>query len=207
MLNVLGMYPGEAGELGTECAAPDVMNSRWGGFLEGVDRFDAPFFGISRGEASMMDPQQRLLLEVSWEALEDAAIARESIAGRSVAAVMGVSSWNYATISNVVPTRGASGLALCINANRLSYFLNVHGPSLVVDTACSSSLVAADLACRYLASGTAEVALVGGVNVILAPQTSVSFAQAGMLAADGRCKKLDERADGYVRSEGCGVAT
>jgi acyl transferase domain-containing protein len=184
---------------------PDTMNTRWGGFVKEIDTFDCQFFGISRAEAKNMDPQQRLSMEVAYEALENAAISRESLAGTQTGIFVGVSSFDYALLSDQVPPRGTTGLATCIVANRLSYFFDVHGASVGVDTACSSSLVATDMACQNLRSGSADLALVLGVNVILAPKITVSFAQAGMMAPDGRCKTFDAAANGYVRSEGCAV--
>jgi acyl transferase domain-containing protein len=182
-----------------------AMNTRRGGFLRRLDQFDPAFFGISFGEACGIDPQQRLLLEVSWQAIEDAGYAPNLWAGGQVGVFIGISSWDYSTLLTEAPARGGTGVVPSIAANRLSYFFDFHGPCMAVDTACSSSLVAVDLACQSLRSGTVEKALAGGVNVILLPFTTVAAAQAGMLATDGRCKTFDADADGYVRSEGCGV--
>lgn len=186
--------------------APGKMSTRWGGWLERVDRFDAGFFGISPREAACMDPQQRLLLEVVWEALEDGGQVPEALAGTSTGVFVGLAGNDYGLRQLGGRSAGdifaGTGSALSIAANRLSYVLDLHGPSLVLDTACSSSLVAVLFACRSLWSGECPLAIAGGANVILSPWLSVSFSKAGVLAPDGRCKTFDARADGYVRSEG-----
>jgi acyl transferase domain-containing protein/acyl carrier protein len=187
---------------------PDA--SRWGGFLERVDAFDPAVFGISPREAAYMDPQQRLLLEVAWEALEDAGLPLEECAGRPVGVFMGISTYDYAALHLADAGRAAEGYgntggALSIAANRISYLFDLQGPSLAVDTACSSSLTATDLACRSLWRGESTVALAGGVNVILSPAITIAFSRLKAMAADGRCKTFDARADGYVRGEGAGV--
>ncbi|MFU8802987.1 MAG: beta-ketoacyl synthase N-terminal-like domain-containing protein, partial [Bradymonadaceae bacterium] len=188
-----------------ELGGTDKMNTRRAGFIEGIDRFDAPFFGISKREAQAMDPQQRLLLEVSYSALEDAAISPASLEGTRTGVFMGLSGQDYSVMLEGVPVRAATGVASSIAANRLSYLLDLRGPSMVVDTACSSSLVALDAAVWNLRLGRCDTAIVGGVNAILCPDMTVAFSQAGMLAPDGRCKTFDASADGYVRGEGCGV--
>ncbi|AKT38857.1 type I polyketide synthase [Chondromyces crocatus] len=188
-----------------DLTSPLTMNTRWGSFIHGVDGFDPEFFGISYREACAMDPQQRLLLEVSWEALERAGMSTAQIAGTDAGVFIGCASVDYYSLMRNPPTRGGSGVAMSIMANRLSYFFDLRGPSMTIDTACSSSLVAANLACQALRNGTIRMALVGGVNLILSPVTTISASQAGMMAPDGRCKTFDERANGYVRSEGCGV--
>ena len=180
----------------------------WGGFLELVDQFDAQFFNLSPRETINIDPQQRLLLEVSWEALENAGLAAEQLAGSRGGVFIGISSGDYVKLSgHFANTQAyyATGNALSIAANRLSYFLDWHGPSWSVDTACSSSLVAVHQACQSLLEGECEIALAGGVNLILTPQLTLTFSTAGMMSADGRCKTFDAEADGYVRGEGCGV--
>ncbi|RKN39509.1 type I polyketide synthase [Streptomyces hoynatensis] len=188
---------------------PDRMNTKWGGFLDDVEGFDAEFFGISAREAARVDPQQRLALEVAWEAIEDAGLAAEHLAGTRTGVFMGVSTFDHATAvfgspEDVQPYDGTGG-ALSIVANRLSYNFNLRGPSISVDTACSSSLVATHLAAQALRAGEADIALAGGVNVITSPRIALSFSQGGLTAPDGRCKAFDHRADGYVRSEGVGV--
>ncbi|MEO0685092.1 MAG: beta-ketoacyl synthase N-terminal-like domain-containing protein, partial [Cyanobacteria bacterium J06649_11] len=182
--------------------------NNWGGFLEQIDQFDAQFFNLSPRETINIDPQQRLLLEVSWEALENAGLAAEQLAGIKGGVFIGISSGDYAKLNgNKANTQAyyATGNALSIAANRLSYFLDWRGPSLALDTACSSSLVAVHQACQSLLAGESEIALAGGVNVILPPQLNLTFSEAGMMSVDGRCKTFDAEADGYVRGEGCGV--
>ena len=191
-------------------ADPEKMHTRWGGFLEQVDQFDPLFFGISPREAELMDPQQRLLLEVSWEALENAGQTQQQLAGSQTGVFIGISNYDYSRLQFNHPVAtsnvySSTGNAFSIAANRLSYLLDLRGPSWAVDTACSSSLVAVHQACQSLRSGESHLALAGGVNLILSPELTITFAKAGMLAADGRCKTFDAKADGYVRGEGCGV--
>ncbi|WAN68825.1 type I polyketide synthase [Moorena producens JHB] len=192
-----------------DISKPGKTNSRWGGFLEQVDRFDPHFFGISPRETQTMDPQQRLLLELAWEALEDAGQPPEELAGTPTGVFMGVSSFDYYELIAQNPsnfsTYTGTGNLNCINANRLSYFFDFHGPSMAIDTACSSSLVAVHLACQSLWSAESTLALVGGVHIVTSPWMSVAYAQGGFMAADGRCKTFDAKADGYVRSEGAGL--
>ena len=188
---------------------PGRMNTRWGGFLDRVDRFDPGFFGISTREAASMDPQQRLILEVVWEALEHAGLAREHVAQSATGVYIGVSNFDYARRGERAPESidvySGIGAALSIIANRVSYFLDLRGPSLAIDSACSSSLVAVHAACRSLLAGECDMAIAGGVNVMLGPEPTIAFSQARMMAGDGRCKTFDARADGYVRGEGAGV--
>jgi acyl transferase domain-containing protein/pimeloyl-ACP methyl ester carboxylesterase/acyl carrier protein len=185
------------------------QGNEWGGFLERVDQFDPQFFGISPRETQRMDPQQRLLLEVSWEALEHAGIAPEKLARSATGVFMGISSSDYSQLQLhygvEIDAYAGTGNAHSIAANRISYFFDFKGPSLTVDTACSSSLVAVHLACQSLKHGECDRAIVGGVNLMLSPELNQTFSQAGMMAADGRCKTFDASADGYVRGEGCGV--
>ena len=185
------------------------LQTRWGGFLPHIDQFDADFFGITPREAEKLDPQQRWLLEVAWEALEQAGQSPSQLAESQTGVFVGISSNDYARRVVADPTQldayVGTGNALSIAANRLSYLLNLRGPSLAVDTACSSSLVAVHLACQSLRQGECDLALVGGVNALLSPELTLAFAQAQMMAADGRCKTFDAAADGYVRGEGCGV--
>ncbi|MEM9214630.1 MAG: alpha/beta fold hydrolase [Cyanobacteria bacterium P01_F01_bin.150] len=184
-------------------------SAKVGGFLsQRVDEFDPQFFGISPREANRMDPQQRLLLEVSWEALEQAGIAPTHLAGTSTGVFVGISSSDYSHLQAREMTTdpySGTGNAHSIAANRLSYVLDLRGPSLTVDTACSSSLVALHNATRSLQNGECDQAIAAGVNLILSPDLTLTFADAGMLAADGRCKTFSAAADGYVRGEGCGV--
>jgi acyl transferase domain-containing protein len=192
--------PSAPGEAGTLC----------GGFLDRVDLFDAAFFGISGREAESMDPQQRLLLEVAWEALENAGIATSRLRGSSTGVFIGITTSDYARLAVANDSVGldvytATGGALNVAAGRLSFVFGLNGPSLAVDTACSSSLVAVHLACQSLRARECDFALTGGVNVLLTPEPFICLAKWGMLAPDGRCKTFDERADGFVRAEGCGI--
>ncbi|NEZ64969.1 SDR family NAD(P)-dependent oxidoreductase [Leptolyngbyaceae cyanobacterium CCMR0082] len=189
-------------------AKPDKMNTRWGGFLPQVDQFDPQFFNISPREAINMDPQQRLLLEVAWEALENANIIPQQTSGKSVGVFTGISTHDYSVLTwghTQNEPHAAIGTANSIVANRLSYLFNWTGPSMAIDTACSSSLVAVHLACQSLWRGESPLAIAGGANILLLPSSTVSFSKAGFMAADGRCKTFDARADGYVRSEGVGI--
>ncbi len=192
-------------------AKPGKMVSRFGGFLTDIDKFDAAFFGIAPREAAMMDPQQRLLLEVTWQALESGAIAPRSLAGSSTGIYLGIASGDYGQMqlhsgdARLLDVHYASGNGHSIASGRLSYLLGLKGPSVSIDTACSSSLVAVHLACQALRAGECSMAIAGGVNVILAPETTVALSQAHMLAPDGRSKAFDARADGFARAEGCGV--
>ncbi|MGB7923762.1 MAG: aminotransferase class III-fold pyridoxal phosphate-dependent enzyme, partial [Pyrinomonadaceae bacterium] len=188
---------------------PGKMNTRWGGFLEQVEMFDARFFGISTREAIRMDPQQRLLLEVASDALEDAGQASERLAGTRTGVFVGISNNDYGRAQwnepRLIDAYAGTGNALSITANRLSYFFDFQGPSMAVDTACSSSLVAVHLACQNLWQGECALALAGGANLILSPEVTINFTKAGMMAPDGRCKAFDARANGFVRSEGAGL--
>ena len=190
--------------------APGKMATRWGGFLDEVDRFDAQLFGISPREAVSMDPQQRLLLETSWQALERAAIAPSSLAGSRTGVFVGVSTADYFQLQlqpglQNIDAYLASGSAPSVAAGRIAYTLGLQGPTLSVDTACSSSLVALHLAAQALRNGECDAALAGGVNLILSPVTTIALSKAQMMAPDGRCKAFDARADGFVRGEGCGI--
>ncbi|KUJ69436.1 hypothetical protein ACZ90_11115 [Streptomyces albus subsp. albus] len=186
------------------------MSTRWGGFLDRVDHFDHDFFGISRREALAMDPQQRLTLEVAWEALEDAGQAPGGLAGSRTGVFMGVCSNDFASRTLRDPldatAYASTGTAHSIVPGRVSYTLDLHGPSVAVDSACSASLFAVHSACQSLRAGECDLALGGGVNVVLSPIPSIAFSQfPGMVAPDGRCKTFDASANGYVRGEGCGV--
>ena len=200
----LGSYYSAAEEL-----QPGKMSTRWGGFLEQIDQFDAAFFGISPREAARLDPQQRLLLEVTWEALERSGQNPTALAGSATGVFVGISSSDYSRLQfshpELIDAYAGTGNAHSIAANRLSYLLDLQGPSMAIDTACSSSLVATHLGMNSLRSGEIDLALIGGVNLLLAPDLSITFSQAQMMAADGRCKTFDARADGYVRGEGCGM--
>jgi acyl transferase domain-containing protein len=190
---------------------PGKMYVREGGFIEHLDRFDADFFGISPREAMAMDPQQRLWLEVCWEALEQANIVPADLFSSQTGIFVGASSFDFAAIMakklpiGQIDAYLGTGASLNILAGRLSYWLGLTGPSMAVDTACSSSLLAVHNACQSLRLGECDMALAGGVNVILAPETYVAFSRAGMLSAEARCKTFAENADGFIRSEGCGA--
>jgi acyl transferase domain-containing protein len=185
-------------------------NTRYGGFLDQVDLFDPGFFGISGREAESMDPQQRLLLEVTWEALENAGIAPAGLRGSATGVFVGITTSDYAhlAVANIgtdLDVYTATGTALSVAAGRLSYVLGLNGPSMAVDTACSSSLVAVHLACQSLRRRECDLALVGGVNLLITSEPFICLSKMGMMAPDGRCKTFDERADGFVRGEGCGM--
>lgn len=189
--------------------APGKVITRNGGFLEDTDQFDAEFFGISPREVEHMDPQQRMLLEVAWEAFEDAGLPVGLLSGSLTGVFAGIWTGEYENLmlrsipsADLYMTTGGGRYSA---AGRISYLLDFRGPSVSVDTACSSSLVAIHLACQSLRSGESELALAGGVNLIFEPTISVAYSNAGMLSADGRCKFGDKSANGYVRSEGCGL--
>jgi acyl transferase domain-containing protein len=172
---------------------PGKMSTRWGGFIEqGAAMFDANFFGISPREAERMDPQQRIALEVAWEALEDAALAPDKLSGTQTGVFLGVSHSDYDRLIYQDQTRlsafNGTGSYHCIAANRISFLLNLTGPSMAIDTACSSSLVAVHLACQSLRLGESSMALAGGVNMNLSPEETIALSKARAMAADGRCK-------------------
>ena len=181
-----------------------------GGFLRGIDQFDPKFFNISPKEADYIDPQQRLVLETAWEALEDANVEPTGLRNGNGAVYLGVGSMDYllelgALDPEELDSHLGTGTAHSAVSGRLSYFLGWRGPCVSVDTACSSSLVAVHLAVEGLRSRECDIALAGGVNAIHHPTTSIVFSAADMLAPDGQCKTFDDTADGYARSEGCGV--
>ena len=183
--------------------------TRWGAFLSDVAGFDAEYFGITPREADYIDPQQRIVLEVTVEALEHAGIPAESLQRSQTGVFIGacVSEYGYLAsrdLSQIEAWTGTGG-SLSIIANRLSYVLDLHGPSLTIDTACSSSLVAVHLACQSLRTGQSELAIAGGVNMLLSPVVTRSFDQAEAMSPTGACHAFDASADGFVRGEGCGV--
>src|ERR1700736_6011049 len=189
--------------------APGRMSSKWGGLLPDVAGFDADFFGISPREAEAMDPQQRLMLEVAWEALEHAGIAPDKLAGTRTGVMMGVYYTEYQGISAANPDRidaySATGNAHAVAVGRIAYLLGLRGPAVAVDSACSSSLVTVHLACQSLRLRESDLALAGGVSLILRPETQIAMSKWGMLSPRGRCHTFDARADGFVRGEGAGV--
>jgi len=188
---------------------PGKMDTRWGGFIDNIDKFDASFFGISPREAISMDPQQRLVLEVCWQALEDAGEMSDKLNGSNTGVFVGISGSDYGRlIFNGRPDLNlysGTGNSTSIAANRVSYTLGLQGPSIAIDTACSSSLVSVHLACQSLKNRECDMALAGGVNLVLSPEMTIIFSKAKLMAPDGRCKTFDSSADGYVRSEGCGM--
>jgi len=191
--------------------APGKMYCRVGGYLESVDRFDAPFFDIPRAEAEQMDPQHRLLLEVAWEALERAGCAGDGLAGSLTGVFMGQFMNDYAHLGlysgNPADINAYNTLSnlRSLAAGRLAYALGVNGPAMEVDAACSSSLLAIHLACQSLRRRECDLALAGGVNLILSPQNSIGLCKLRMMSFSGRCRSFDAGADGYVRGEGCGA--
>jgi acyl transferase domain-containing protein len=183
---------------------------RWqAGLLDNIDQFDARFFGISAREAATMDPQQRLVLEVGWHALEDSGHAPGALAGTSTGVFIGLTTSDYGQLiqnGDCPPdVYIATGNAHSVTAGRLSFVLGLQGPSIAVDTACSSSLVAVHLACLSLRARTCRMALAGGVNVLLSEKPFEYFRAWGMMSSAGKCKSFDASADGFVRSEGCGI--
>lgn len=202
------------------CVIGELPDDRWtrfpeeaattrGGYLADVQCFDAPFFGIAPREAVFVDPQHRLLLEVAWEALEHAGIPADTLAGCPVGAFVGISTNDYSRLllahGGAADAYAGAGNAASMAAHRLSYHLDLQGPSVAVDTACSSSLVAVHLACQSLRLGECDVALAGGVNLMLSPELTEVLSRGGMLSPAGLCKTFDAAADGYVRGEGVGV--
>lgn len=195
-------------------AASGGLSCFHGSFLHQVDQFDPLSFGLSPREAAAMDPQHRLVLEVAHEALESAGLAPIRLRGTRAGVYLGLCTGDYAwrQLRAAAPGRTegldlhfATGSSFAMAAGRLAYGLGLHGPALAIDSACSSSLVAVDLAVRGLRDRSIDLALAGGVSLLLSPETSICFARGGMLAGDGRCKTFDAAADGYVRGEGCGV--
>jgi acyl transferase domain-containing protein/acyl carrier protein len=184
---------------------------RWGGFLDQVDQFDPSFFGIAPREAVAMDPQQRILLEVVWEALESGGFVKQRLVGTRTGVFVGMHSHSidYYMLQKDLLSPGSpyvgTGTAHNVAAGRLSYWFDWRAPSITLDTACSSSLAAVHLAVQSLRAGESDLCVAAGVNVLLAPEFTIHASRMDMLAPDGRCKPFDERADGFVRSEGCGV--
>lgn len=193
----------------SETQTPGKMVTKWGGFIDDVDRFDAPFFEISPREAALMDPQQRVLLQETYKLFESAGYSAHSLRGAPVGVFIGISGSDYAGMMlKGVEDRNiytATGTSYSIAANRLSYFFDLRGPSVSIDTACSSSLTAFSQAVDAVKSGDCTMAVAGGVNMILSPEGTLSFSESGLMAPDGRCKTFDADANGIVRSDGCGV--
>ncbi|MBF0397987.1 MAG: SDR family NAD(P)-dependent oxidoreductase, partial [Desulfobacterales bacterium] len=187
----------------------EFPDCKWGGFIPDVDKFDNRFFGISPGEAELMDPQQRLFLETVWKTIEDAGYKASDLSGTNTGLFVGVATDDYHELLNKyvqeIEPHSSTGISRSVLANRISYFLNLHGPSEPIDTACSSSLVAIHKAVMAIQCGDCDMAIAGGVNVILTPSVTIAFSKAGMLSSDGKCKTFDKDADGYVRGEGVGA--
>ncbi|MEV7013093.1 aminotransferase class III-fold pyridoxal phosphate-dependent enzyme [Streptosporangium sp. NPDC051022] len=190
-------------------AEPGKISSRWAGCVDGIEEFDAAFFGLSPAEAEQMDPQQRMLLEVAYEAMERAGLPPSHDLVRDCGVFVGISGSDYGRalggdLSAIGPYF-STGQALSIAANRISYAWDMRGPSVAVDTACSSGLVAVDMAVQSLRRGACSVALAGAVNVVLGPENWVSLSRFGMMATDGRCRSFGAGGDGFVRSDGCAL--
>jgi acyl transferase domain-containing protein/enoyl-CoA hydratase/carnithine racemase/acyl carrier protein len=184
-------------------------NVKWGGFIDGIGEFDPLFFNISPREAELMDPQQRLLMTYAWLALEDSAHLASSLSGGNTGIFVGTASSSYSDLiakaKTDIESYSSTGTVASMGPNRMSYFLNIHGPSEPVETACSSSLVAIHKAILAIEAGDCDQAIVGGINTIITPDAHINFNKAGMLCQDGRCKTFSKQADGYVRSEGVGM--
>jgi len=202
--NVERFFDGEPGLAGKTVA-------KRGGFLDGIDQFDPQFFGISPREAPYIDPQQRLLLETAWEAIEDAGMVLDLEKGTDIGVFVGISHNDYQGLQHTATDRAGisahtpTGSAHSIAANRISYCLNLSGPSMAMDTACSSALTAVHVACEHILAGRCKAAMAGGVTVMITPDGFIGFSQAGMLSPDGKCKAFDASANGFVRGEGAGM--
>jgi myxalamid-type polyketide synthase MxaC len=194
-----------------DATAPGKVASRWGGFLDGIDRFDPYFFGIAPREAAHMDPQQRLWLEVAWEAFEDAGLTSDALAGSKTGVFLGLHShssdyfWLQLQDASRMESFTGTGNAHNIAAGRLAYLFDLRGPAITIDTACSSSLVAVHMACQSLRTGDCRAAIAGGVNAMLSPIWSIPLSRMQMLSPTGRCRAFDASADGFVRGEGAGA--
>jgi polyketide synthase PksM len=194
---------------GDPASEANKTNIKWGAFIDGIAEFDPMFFGISPREAELMDPTQRLLMTHSWKAIEDAGYAAQSLSGSRTAVFLGTGGCGYSTLiaQAGLPAEGynASGTISSVGPNRISYFLNLQGPSEPIETACSSSLLAIHRGVQAIRSEQCDMALVGGVNTIVTPNAHIGLSKAGMLSEDGRCKAFSARANGYVRGEGVGI--
>jgi 3-oxoacyl-(acyl-carrier-protein) synthase/SAM-dependent methyltransferase/acyl carrier protein len=214
-VDAIGEMPADRWNVATQYdadpEAPGKIATRFGGYLTGIDLFDAQRLGISPREAATMDPQQRILLEVAWDALEHAGLAPDTLTGSPTGVFVGIGPTDYLQrfvqrgLRADIDAYLATGNAHSVASGRMSYLLGLHGPAISVDTACSSSLVAIQLACESIRGGACDVALAGGVGVLLGDHNYISLSKARMMAPDGRCKAFDSRADGFVRSEGCGI--
>src|ERR1700745_3747859 len=195
----------------TEPGLPGKSIAKRGGFLDEIDQFDPQFFGISPREAPYVDPQHRLLLETAWEAIEDAGLVLDFERGADLGVFVGISHNDYQGIQSTsfdhfaIGPHTPTGSAHSIAANRISYCLNLRGPSIAMDTACSSALTAVHAACEHIWAGRGDAALAGGVTVMIAPGGFIGFSQAAMLSPEGRCAAFDASASGFVRGEGAGM--
>src|SRR6187551_184185 len=202
--NVERFYDAESGVAGKSIA-------KRGGFIDDIDQFDPQFFGISPREAPYVDPQHRLLLETAWEAIEDAGIVLDLERGTDLGVFVGISHNDYQGIQSTafdhsgISQHTPTGSAHSIAANRISYCLNLRGPSVAMDTACSSALTAVHAACEHIRSGRGDTALAGGVTIMITPGGFIGFSQAGMISPVGRCAAFDASASGFVRGEGAGM--
>ncbi|WP_162901533.1 SDR family NAD(P)-dependent oxidoreductase [Breoghania sp. L-A4] len=198
-----------AAAAGLEAQGLDGNRLRWGAFIDGIDQFDPAFFGISPREAELMDPQQRLFLETVWHAIENAGLDPAALAGSDTGLFAGVSTADYLDLmlrnGTDIEAHAATGMSHCVLPNRVSYLLDLHGPSEAIDTACSSSLVALARGVEAIRRGDCKMAIAGGVNALLAPTLYQAFGRAGMLSPSGACRSFDDGADGYVRGEGVGA--
>jgi polyketide synthase 5 len=194
-----------------EPGVPGRSVSKWGAFVDDVGGFDSEFFGITDREATAIDPQHRLLLETAWESVEHSGINPATLAGSQTGVFVGVTHNDYAYLAAdthaLEGPYGFSGTSFSLASGRIAYALGVHGPAITMDTACSSSLIAIHTACRSLYDGESDIALAGGVSVLLEPRKLASGSAAGMLSPTGRCYAFDAAADGFVSSEGCVVLT
>ena len=192
-----------------DLSASGKSATKWGGFLGRIDAFDAEYFGILPREAQRMDPQQRLLLEVAIEAIDGAGVPHERLRGSRTGVYIASYHNDYAQLLHNdiegIELRTLTGTLHSVLANRLSYFLDLRGPSISIDTACSSSLVAIHTACQSLRFGETDLAISGGVSLMITPELMVSMSKVGFMSPTGRCKTFDSQADGFVRGEGCGV--
>lgn len=182
---------------------------KWGGFLDNPADFDCEFFGIGEREAIAIDPQQRLLLETSWEAMEHAGLTQQTLAGSATGVFAGVTHGDYTMVAadakQLEEPYGYLGNSFSMASGRVAYAMRLHGPAITVDTACSSGLTAVHMACRSLHEGESDVALAGGVALMLEPRKAAAGSALGMLSPTGRCRAFDVAADGFVSGEGCAV--
>ena len=194
---------------GDPATGVNKTNIKWAGIIEDMETFDPLFFNISPSEAEQMDPQQRLLMMYVWKAIEDAGHAAESLSGTNTALLIGTTSSGYhervSRAHIAIEGYSATGLTPSVGPGRMSYFLNLHGPSEAIETACSSSLVAIHRGVSAIESGQCTMAIVGGVNTLVSPELHISYSKAGMLSSDGYCKTFAASANGYVRGEGVGM--